>query len=444
MVVMKSFTKIELMLILVASLVCGALYWPALTGQPIWDDLVYWIYSPEMKMGYLDYWRFLFSWPLSFTVQKFMLENFGENYLAYHLLSFGLHVLNSGLLYWTAKRLNWPAPIWIFLLFLFHPANVISAGWMIQIKTLLCFLFAILSFAAFERGFQNPRWMCTAVLLFVMAMLCKASAVALPLLFLAYAYPRAPKRALAWGAPLILAAGIGAAVIVARNTDVDAASIRAGNIFELSAQTAPYYFWKTVLPLENAPIKGRSPAGLNWLWPLAAMFGLIFFARKSTYLVYVGAGFVMLLPFLGLVLAPYMSFTWVSDQHLYLALPFFLVFWVSLFARRPRWTNAIGLALLAVFAFKVRQTAEFFSDEDRFYRESLRADPGNVIAAFNYANTLAHADRTDEAFEIADGIHQRSLKENDIATQMQFADLEALRQQLIEFKDYKAQQRKTR
>lgn len=437
---MTVFSHNEKWLISAAFLLCGALYWPALTGLPVWDDLTYWFYNPEMKLSYSEFWRF-FSWPVTFTVQKLMLDLLGERFFLYHLLSLILHFVNAWLVFVVAKRLNWPKPSWVFLLFLLHPANVASVGWMIQIKTLLCFLFGILSFLAFEHGLKDRRFLWLAFLLFCLSLLSKSASVCLPVLFFMYANGRVPSRALLlWSFFFVLAAAIGSVLLISRNPEFATTAVRASSRLEFVAMTSRYYLTQSLWPLENAPIKGRSPVSADYLdlSVLGLLLAMAFFIRKSTTIVYVVAGFVLLIPFLGFLYAPYMVFTWVSDQHLYLALPFLLAFWISLIGRlsgRPQ--QALLAGILAMFAFKTFKSANFYHDEDQFYTESLRVDPGNVIAAFNYANTLAYADRVDEALVIANKVHEFAEKDPAISLHPQFNEIEHLRGQLLAFKETK-------
>lgn len=441
---MAVFSRNEKWLIGAAFLLCAALYWPALSGLPVWDDLGYWIHNPDMRLPYSVIWRF-FTWPLSTTVQKFMLDFFGENYFAYHLVNLSLHFLNSLFVFAIAKRLNWPKPTWIFLLFLFHPANVGVAGWMIQIKTLLCFLFAALAFMAFDRGLQDRRFMWLAVVLFCLSLLSKSASVTLPVLLLVYAYPRVSRRVLSWCLAFVLVGALCGVIIIARNPKFETTAVRANTRIELIAMTTRYYLAQSIVPLENAPIKGRSRASAGFLdlTVLGVLLAVVFFIRKTTNLIYIVSAYVLLLPFLGIVLAPYMVFTWVSDHHLYLAMPLFLAFWVSLISRLPERIQPVILAsLLALFGFKTYRTSWFYHDEDRFYTESLRSDPGNVIAAFNYANTYAYSDQVDKAMAITERIHTLSEKDKSIVSQPRFLEIEKLREQLIAFKKWKQEKPK--
>ncbi len=433
-------------LFLIASFtLCFLLYLPAIHGGPIWDDLYYWFNNSEMKLSLWEIWRY-FSWPFSVSAQKIILENWGENYIYYHLLNIGLHLTNSFLVYGLAKKLHWPKPRWIFLLFLLHPANVISVAWMIQFKTLLCFLFAILSFLFFEKGLRNPRWMPAAVILFILSLLSKSAAITLPVLFFIYSYQKISFRKRLWYIPLFVVSLAAAVTLLNRNPPPSAApsAKKAPIDFALLAQTTKYYFWHSLMPLENAPVKGHAPRAIqpvNLTHVVFAAAVLVFFWR-TTLVWYLFSGYILLLPFVGLVFAPYMNVTWVSDQHLYLALPLLLAFWVMLFERlSSRISTVLCTILLGLFIYKTAETTPYFANEDTFYRESLKADPGNVIIAFNYASILAYQDKTERALEIAEATHAWAQRFPEIKLDKHYDEIEGLREKLIEFEAFKKQKK---
>jgi hypothetical protein len=435
-----------------AFLTCFLLYLPALQGGPIWDDLAFWFHDPELQRSYWSIWTD-FSWPLSVSVQKAMLSAFGERYVLYHLTNLALHFINAALVYRVAVSVGFPRARWVFLLFLFHPANVISVAWMIQLKTLICFLFAILAFAAFQRGLKDRRWLAVALFYFLIAMLAKASAVMLPFIFLAYTLPKERKKWF-WQLPFLIVAGVFAYQyrinpymqqispngLEKRWEEVGQVEKTTAPDFIMVAQTLRHYLWQSIAPIENYPIKGRAEAKLHWMDILNIVLLLGFFAvfwrtRSAAYLL---GGIVMLVPFLGFVYAPFMSMTWVSDQHLYLALPMLLMFWVSRIEKLPRRAvDTVLVLLLGFFAWKSAETAGYFKDEDRFYSASMASDPGNVTVALNFATTLAYQDRTDQALSIAQAIHDRAEKFPVVRLAPQFVELEKLRLQLIDFREYK-------
>jgi len=426
-------------------LACALLYLPALNGQPIWDDLAYWVYNPEMKYSFFRIWR-EFSWPLSMSVQKSLLDLFGEQYWIDHVLGLLLHFLNSYLVYRLAKKLEWPKPRWLFLLFLFHPANVISVAWMIQIKTLLCFLFAILSFFTFEKGLQDKKWLLPAFMLFAFSMLSKSASVTIPILFFFYAYKKLHNRKWLYLTALVFltfSVWEGHKLLSSPVTQNVANAHANFDRVETVAKTTRFYFWQSVLPFNTAPVKGRQPITFETLDYVTPIFllAVMVVSKDPLMLATLTSGLLLLVPFLGFVYAPFMAITWVSDQHLYLALPFLLTAWIYFLNRTaPRYLNATLIIVLALFTLKTAATSFYFSDEDHFYQANLKADPGNVVMVFNYANTLAYHDRTNEAYQIATALHDKAEKEPELKSAAKYQELEDLRIKLIEFRNYKFNQ----
>lgn len=405
---------------------------PALGGPPIWDDLAYWFYHPGISLSYSEIWT-TFLWPLSFSVQKALLGLFGDNFWLYHVLSLALHFLNSFLVFVLAQKLRWSKPRWIFLLFLFHPTCVMAAGWMIQIKTLMCFCFAFSAALLFLKG--KPTSVAASFLLFTLSILSKAAS--LPLLVGA-AFNKATwsKRAKLIFAFILVFAAVIALHFISRNSKFEAATVRTSNRAVFSLLSARYYIQQSLFPLNVAPIKGRSPVGFGFsdlaFWIVLA--GCVFKFRKK--FLYFGFGVIILLPYLGLIKAPFMTMTWVSDQHLYLALPFLLATYLALIEKVPRsdWICAVALAF---FVFKTADSARSFASEDRFYQLSLTSDGGNVAVALNYINTLAHQDRTEQALRIASAVLRISERDSHVANNPDLPELIALRKQLVEFEKYR-------
>lgn len=170
---------------LLSYLFCTALYWQAINGTPIWDDNSFWFSDPIMRpeFSYLKIWTD-FAWPFSVTIQKFLMSVFQKKYYLYHSLSLILHFANSFLIYRAGRLLKLKYPFFYFLLFLLHPVAVITTAWMIQIKTLLCFFFALSSLLIFIKARKDWRWMILSWILFFFSVASKSASLTLPLLYL--------------------------------------------------------------------------------------------------------------------------------------------------------------------------------------------------------------------------------------------------------------------
>jgi len=436
--------------ILVSLLLCLVLYWPSMNGQPVWDDLSYWFnYDVITKdFSYLTIWG-NFGWPLSVSIQKLLFGWWNHQYLNYHLLNFLLHGLNAFFLMKVAERLKLPYARILFLLFLLHPANVISVSWMIQLKTLLCFLFALVSFYFLIKAEEQKKWFLLSWIFFFLSLTSKSASIPLSIFFLLYSFKKMKRIELLWLLPFfILSFGATGRMLASPVTSSAMAMVENQEPAPINAETASqfpkksessapvetkvvpaipttnkkvtsrfvtfistthYYFWQTLLPMENQPVKGlkySGPGALEALHFIFLILVVIINWGKATS-IFLGCGYLMLLPFLGIIPAPYMNLAWVSDQHLYLAMPFFICFWLSLAQKvKLKYASFIPLIFLPIYCYKVAIATPLYKNEVTFYKASLQADPLNVPIAYNLAFTYVKKGQITQALEVTNHIIQ--------------------------------------
>ena len=164
----------------------------------------------------------------------------------------------------------------------------------------------------------------------------------------------------------------------------------------LILQTLHYYFWQSFLPIINVPVRGLNyqHAGVEHYVHILFLIIICIILWKDSALIYLAAGHFLLLPFIGIIKAPFMNVTWVSDQHLYLILPCFLAFWMRLIDK-INWKFAwIIPALFTLwFGWKTLSTTPTYKNQFVFYHKSLEYNPMNVPIAYNLAFAkLLHAD----------------------------------------------------
>jgi Flp pilus assembly protein TadD len=190
--------------IAVALLVAATLaaYWPALGASWIWDDDSYILENPAVQRpdGILHAWvpgatpqwyPMVFA---SFWVQHAIhgLEPFG-----YHLVNVLLHAASGVMLWRLLVALRLPGAPLAAGLFLLHPVQVESVAWVTERKNVLSMAFALASVLAWTRFLGDGRpfaqragTLGAAFLLFVLAMLSKTTAVAVPVAMAAIAWWR--------------------------------------------------------------------------------------------------------------------------------------------------------------------------------------------------------------------------------------------------------------
>jgi hypothetical protein len=186
----------------------------------------------------------------------------------------------------------------------------------------------------------------------------------------------------------------------------NASSLKFINLnFTIIAQTLNYYFWQTVMPLDNEPVKGLNYKNLEFteIIHLFLLGCLTFIFLKDVGFIYLGAAHFLLLPFLGIIPAPFMNVTWVSDQHLYLALPAFLLFWMRV-VEKVKWKHAYVLliAIIFFFSFKTYKASSFYENQIVFYEKCIKYNPFNLPIAYNLAFAYVLNNELEKASNLLD------------------------------------------
>lgn len=178
-----------LLLFLVVSLI---IYYPTLRSDPLWDDWVFLFRSWAIKnVQPWEYWVFGIhrrSWPVFFTTLSLMYKAWGDNTFYYHLTSVVLHSCNGFLIYKILKKLGGSNTLLIALLYLVHPLNFFTVSWIIQLKTLMCIFFFLISLGLFldhlKDGSKYRYWI--SVLFFGLSLLSKSAFAPVGLMMVFY------------------------------------------------------------------------------------------------------------------------------------------------------------------------------------------------------------------------------------------------------------------
>lgn len=504
-------TKVKYALFVLSYVLAAALYWPSFSGQPVWDDLTFWFYDPVMDSSfpYSQIWR-NFTWPLSVSLQKGLYGIAGDNYPVYHAINFLLHGFNSWLVYRFLRlvRISLTLSFVGFLLFLIHPASVITVAWMIQFKTLICFTFAIGSLILFVSA-RDWKVYALSVFLFLLSVLSKSSALPFPIvLFFFLGKSWKSKRAL-WIIPYLLVSiggyyrltnsqiateGIKQATEVAvkvvekappvtteetndvaakaadesfkpipdaplvipkedfapENVDYDKAGKWASPVeptksneedpkliahARLFIKTLYYYFWQTFLPVDNAPVKGLNPFPPSFqdYLHLFFLFILSVIAFRLNLLPPLIGAHVLLLPYLGIIPAPYMNVTWVSDQHLYLSLPCFILFALGLAEKlKGKWIIPVVALVFAYYAYQTNEASRLYKNNFVFYESSIHSNFNNIPLVYNLSILYVLHGRTDDAISLIQSVIEVSKEEPYIKENRFFPFIINLHSQLVD------------
>ncbi len=236
----------------------------------------------------------------------------GMDPVGYHLTSLLLHVANAGLFYLVALRLlalgiadgasanDFSIRLgaaFAALVFGVHPLRVESVAWATERRDVLCgffWLLATLAYLRYARGHTDEpvderKWYGISFGCFCLAVLSKSMAVTLPaVLVIIDLYPlrRLGARPRSWlersalrvwleKLPFFLVSAAGSVIAVLANQGNLHSRAELGVVERLaiSAYQVVFYLWKTIAPVELAPLyELRSPiVALSWPFVLSAV-----------------------------------------------------------------------------------------------------------------------------------------------------------------------------
>lgn len=180
-------------LIFTSFLTLFILYLPSLLSGPFWDDNLF-IFSsvaPIVKANSpLIFWSKTSSlskaWPLGYSIYWIIFKFFAHNYVVYKYLAIFFHFINAVLIERLFKKEKIAFPVIGALIFLFHPLNVETVSWIIQLNSIFALLFFLGSLHFFLGFAAKKQWpiYAVSVVLFFLSMATKSIAVCFPILFL--------------------------------------------------------------------------------------------------------------------------------------------------------------------------------------------------------------------------------------------------------------------
>jgi hypothetical protein len=408
-------------------------FWPALGGDWLWDDVLY-LTGNRLMDDPARLWKawfvpgsFIEYYPLEQTVQWVQWQLWGRDTLPYHLTNLALH-LAGGLLVWRLLAKFHLRGAWLGgLLFIVHPMNVESVAYIAELKNTLSlplFLFACLAWIDFEEQGRRGSYF-AALGLFVAAMLCKIAMVMFPFVLLLYAWwkrGRIGVADMARSLPFFIVSlllGLMTLSAGAHFAGTDPSRLPAPVIGDigprmlLAGETLAFYFTRFFWPVTPLPMYPPwkidsfaaavppwifAGAALAFLWPRRAGWG-----RH----VLLGLGFFILnlLPFSGLIPASYMNFTWVMDHFLYLPMigliGLVVAGWEQIHFRLPvlfrRVDGVLIGVLILVLTAHAQDAAGAWTDRETLWGYTVTHNPGAWLAHYNLANELRVQKHPDQA-----------------------------------------------
>jgi protein O-mannosyl-transferase len=393
--------------------------------------------------------------PLSWLTLGLDYAIWGLNPLGYHLTNLLLHAANALACYLVSRRLfaltwnqpdsekSWPvifSAAFAALFFSLHPLRVESVAWVTERRDVLSGLFYLWTIYAYLRANAEvndraqSRWKVATLILYLLSLLSKATAITFPLvLLLLDIYPL---RRLTWDVrqwiapavrplwhekiPFIVAAAVFAALAIMGQQESSAfKSLESYGVGQRLAQVffgAGFYVWKTVMPVGLSPLYQVPPnysfrnAGslIGGASALVISIGLFrvkdrWPAGLTCWLYYL----VVLAPTSGLVpTGPQLA----ADRYSYLPCLSWAVLagglLLFLLRRRPQRRPgfpatatfaAVALAIVVGLGALTWQQSRVWRDTETLWRRVLEIDPNSSFARYNLARYIARRGRYQEA-----------------------------------------------
>jgi tetratricopeptide (TPR) repeat protein len=353
----------------------------------------------------------------------------GDNPAAHHASSVVLHALNAALVFgfvWTllgavtlttGERLAIAAGVAV--VFAMHPFQVESVAWIAGRTQLLCATFEIACLWVYVAG--GSRW--TVGGLFVMALLCKPTAVSLPFVMLALDfYPLRRHEQAGWGrlvwqkAPmlvLVVVAGTISAVTETNSLMPWSAAAPSDRLL-MTFQALVFYPYRLICPWHICPFYPLRlrPSLLEWKVVVSVLgVGLVTAValwrwRRLPSLAAAWAAYIALvLPVSGLTL----GLGAVAPRHAYIALlPLLLLAGAAIVWAWRHSQSAVHGALtlllagqLCVFAIGTRRLIPEWHNEETLRRAVVASFPDSEFDCRVLALVLLEQGRFTEAFQYA-------------------------------------------
>ena len=426
---------------LALAIVTFVAFLPALNADFVaWDDDRNFLGNPDYRGLGAPQLRWMWSTfhmghyvPFTWMTLGLDYTIWGMNPMGYHLTNVLLHAANAVVLYFVARRLfaaagltgsdagvssELPAVVAV-LFFAIHPLRVESVAWITERRDVLSELFFLLAVLTYLRAVERePRaasWYWSSVVLFLVALLSKATAMTLPLvLAVLNVYPLrrirdgwlgAPsRRVYAELLPYLALSAIAVPVTLAALTQPAQLGL-AGKI-AVSFYSLAFYLWKTIAPVRLAalyPMPAHvQPAGTVYVASGLLVIALCVIAwgvrrRFPAATVAWVAFLVLILPMLGAVQnGPQIA----ADRYTYHASPALALLLgaaatLGHMSRRRR-LGVITTVLFTLGMLTWEQT-KVWRDSESLWAHDVRLQPESSIAQLSLATQLMKRGAFDQA-----------------------------------------------
>ena len=410
--------------------------WPVTTAQfTTWDDLETVGQNPRLAPVSLDtlshYWRHpamdlyipvtYSAWALLAALPQGAVPQVPSagstlNPAWFHGTNLAVHVLCGLVVFGILRRLlrqDWPAVAGA-LLFSVHPMQVEPVAWVSGLKDVLAGTLGLFALYGYVRSISTPddpprsQWFVVATVTFVLALLAKPSAMAVPLaalivgcLWFEQSLGAALRLLWIW---IACAAVFGVLVTITQ----PAPHLIAVPLWQrpfIASDALLFYLRQLIWPAQLAVDYGRTPesvlahwSGYATLLMVAAIALAAWYSRIRWREVWIGAALfvVLLVPVLGLVPFDFQHYSTVADHYVYAALLGPALIAGGVLSRAPRWGFAVMVVMLACLAVRSHAQTRTWHDGQTLFTHMIEVNPKSFLGhnnlGFEVVATGAFAD----------------------------------------------------
>jgi protein O-mannosyl-transferase len=338
----------------------------------------------------------------------------------FHVASVAFHIVNALLCLLLAQSLTRSRPAALLCSFVFavHPLQVESVSWISELRGLSSAFFSLGALNAFVLSRRTSdlaaaasrTWLGASAVLSICAMLCKPSALAIPLVALAIdrlmlgtSWRKSVLTALTGVICLLPLA------LITRWTQhifPEGESLWWQRPF-IAGDALGFYLFKTVVPTDLCVEYGRTPRAVMsqgwsyavWMVP-ASLLVFSYVHRKRRPLTWLGSLMfvIFLLPTLGLLPFSFQAHSTVADRYAYLPMiGIGLVVADVALAIRMRVALHAASAVLVGFAILAFQQTSNWADNSAFVRHTIEVNPEVAFAQVDLGGILLREGLVDDA-----------------------------------------------
>ncbi len=383
----------------------------------------------------------------------------------YHVTNLILHLLNSLLvLYfiWLLTKQKWTAFI-TALLFAVHPMHVESVSWISERKDLLYTFFSLATLCYYLKYLQNQKlkWLYYSVsfFLFLLAVLSKAMAVSIPLIFVLVDYFMGKK--ITWKAildkiPFFLLSVTFGIIAIAAQKSLHAIHLTSYNFFErilFSSYGILMYLWKLFLPY-NLSCYYNYPGKQNGMFPIIfylapfiviGLSWIIYMSTRKGKDILFGSAFFLITIALVLQILP-VGGALIAERYTYI--PYIGIFFIL-----ARWINklvdnksvalqpykipllAAITTILFIYAFLTYQRSKVWAGSVELWSDAIKKCDNDQLSFNLRGLAYYHSKQYDKAIDdFAMSIHLNNTKANIYNDRgMCYLEMKKYKEALIDF-----------